>query len=49
MAKITIDNRFLPHAEVRTQCASKHRQQFELCPPFDASLCEAPQGEGGDN
>jgi hypothetical protein len=47
MAKIAIDNLFPPHAEVRTQCASKHRQQFELCLPFEASLCEAPQGEGG--
>ena len=49
MARITIDNRFLPHAEVRTQCASKHRQQFGLCQPFEASLCEAPQGEERGN
>jgi|GEM_PF-5827760 len=49
MAKITIDNLFSPHAEVRTQCASKHWQQIELCLPFEASLCEAPQGEGGGN
>jgi hypothetical protein len=49
MAKITIGHRILPHAEVRTKCASKHLQQIELCLPFEASLSEAPQGEDGGN